>query len=93
MEEMGWFRDHLKLHLMIKSSHPILAGMQYSHLRCLRIRLEEGTVIKMPKKYIQKMKKEMCMEECAKMATPVVNDTTIDETDKLDYDMKKIYGT
>eukprot|EP00972_Heterocapsa_arctica_P080617 11882346-Heterocapsa_arctica.AAC.1 len=27
------------------------------------------------------------------MATPVVNDTTIDETDKLDYDMKKIYGT
>eukprot|EP00972_Heterocapsa_arctica_P113736 16438810-Heterocapsa_arctica.AAC.1 len=66
-----------------------MVGMQYSHLRPLRIRLEEGTFIKMPKKYIQKMQKEVGMEECAKMATPVVLDTSIDKTEKLDYDMKK----
>eukprot|EP00972_Heterocapsa_arctica_P053713 7912567-Heterocapsa_arctica.AAC.1 len=68
---MGWFRDHLKLHLMIKSSQPIVVGMEYSHLRCLRIRLEEDTFINMPKKYIQKMQKELGMEDCAKMPTPV----------------------
>eukprot|EP00972_Heterocapsa_arctica_P115637 16448891-Heterocapsa_arctica.AAC.1 len=71
MEEMGWFRDHLKLHLMLKSSQPIVAGMEYSHLLCLQIRLEEGTFIKMPKKYILKMQKELGMEECARMAIPV----------------------
>eukprot|EP00972_Heterocapsa_arctica_P047384 6988735-Heterocapsa_arctica.AAC.1 len=67
--------------------------MEYSHLRCLRIRLDGGTFIKMPRKYIEKMQKELGMEDCSRMPTPMVADTGIDETEKLDYDMKKIYCT
>eukprot|EP00972_Heterocapsa_arctica_P029412 4329653-Heterocapsa_arctica.AAC.1 len=69
---------------MIKASQPIWAGMEYSHLRCLRVRMKDGTFIKMPKKYILKMQQELGMEGCASAPTPVTADTTIDETSALD---------
>eukprot|EP00972_Heterocapsa_arctica_P081838 12060220-Heterocapsa_arctica.AAC.1 len=78
---------------MIKASQPIWAGMEYSHLRCLRVRMKEGTFLKTPKKYIQKMQQELGMENCAAMPTPMVIDTTIDETEELDYEQAKVYRT
>eukprot|EP00972_Heterocapsa_arctica_P091209 13459110-Heterocapsa_arctica.AAC.1 len=78
---------------MIKASCPITEGMEYSHLRCLRIRLAGGTLIKMPTKYVEKMQKELEMENCSSVPTPIIVDGSIDETEALDAHSAHTYRT
>eukprot|EP00972_Heterocapsa_arctica_P103010 15180988-Heterocapsa_arctica.AAC.1 len=67
--------------------------MEYSHLRCLRIRLAGGTLIKMPRKYLEKMQQELGMENCSSVPTPIVADSGIDETNALDTNLAHTYRT
>ena len=53
-KESQGFVDELKDYVMIKASVPLKEGMSYTHLKCERIKVAEGTVMRMSEKYLDK---------------------------------------
>ena len=47
---------------MIKASVPLKTGMSYTHLKCERIKVPEGTVMRMSEKYLDKCLELMGLE-------------------------------
>lgn len=79
-EDLEWFVDELKEHLMIKSSGIIGEGKSYMYLKSWRTVLRDGTVLQMNEKHIDKLMDLYGMKQDTKPApTPLSENSWIDE--------------